>query len=261
VIQVALISAKGVVQPLYGKDAFGVEWHTTAFDGWDGPGVRSESFPVIRRHGVFPGEWLYDSRTMGIHGFFWAPTEGAMWAARNRLAAASSAFSVNPGLMTVKEPGNIPESFFVTFWRSDRLQMTTKTANAVEFQIPLLAADPRKYDLTQKTQSIVLGHQTIVSDGTIETDPLVTIHGGSTNPTLFNMTVGGNGIKFNTVLNPGSNLVANWRDRTVLINGVSHYEVVDVNTAWWPIIPGDNDIYLTSDGGGSGDIVWNDAFI
>jgi hypothetical protein len=111
-----------------------------------------------------------------------------------------------------------------------------------------------------------------VNDGTLNTQPVITISGPCTNPAIFNDTLG-------TVFAVGSNALAltlaatdtvtiDGRSRTVYLGADptnSRYNYVDfTRSSWWPLTPGTNSLRLVCDAATpsvTAVVSWFDAFL
>jgi hypothetical protein len=96
--------------------------------------------------------------------------------------------------------------------------------------------------------------------------PTITVYGPCVNPTITNAATGQT-IALTYTLNANESLVVDTapRSRTVLLNGqANRYSAVDfLNTSWWGLVPGQNDLRLGLDSFGDGcrmDVEWRDVW-
>lgn len=121
-------------------DGNGVSYRVLRFDGWDSPDVRQTVLDRVGDEGGILAESFYGTRTIILRGWIIAPTYTALWQGWNSLTTASDLVDAN-GTLVVNEP--TPKQVFVR--RSGRLQIDWWSDTKAEFQLTLLAVDPRKY--------------------------------------------------------------------------------------------------------------------
>jgi hypothetical protein len=245
-ILITVFAIGGTNQPLHGRDSFGSDWHVDTFEGWDGPDVRHDMREISGIMGGSVGEWIYGPRPMTIKGWCWSPTESKMWQARQRLATITDCVTKD-ALLGVTE-GNFG-NFVCFIRRTGRLMMDTKTSQAFQFTIPIIAADPRKYSINTVTNNIAVpGHTNVTNVGTAPIDPIIHVNSGITfayftNVTDFNKSVAITGF------GAGNTMEIRFKERMVLLNGVPRYDLLKPETRWWQLQPGVNDIGVSLDSG------------
>jgi hypothetical protein len=110
-----------------------------------------------------------------------------------------------------------------------------------------------------------LGQLLVTNGGTSLTYPVIRIYGPGNNPKIYNFTTG-KIISLVYSLGAGDWLTIDTLNRTVLLNdSTSRYSAVDfVNTAWWGLAPGVNDLRIAFDtyiAGSALRVDWRDAWI
>lgn len=236
-------------------DADGAFWRLAAIDGWDSPEVRQQFHEPTGRHGLRLGSSLYGPRALLLAGSCVVPSDAAFWLAFNRLAAVT-AFPATPTLAVYE---TTPKSCAVV--RSDRIRMKPfGPLNGFEFEVPLIAVDPRKYALSNTSTALPgTGGTTATNTGTVETWPTLTVEGpGSGNVIVSNVTTGRT-VRFDVTLGAGETLVADFRNATLTVDGIQRQELVHSVTSWWPLVAGSN--VITNSGGGTRTLVHRAAWI
>lgn len=139
-----------IFDPDAGPDANGIEWIISELDGWDSPELRQNLLNPTTIHGQVIGESLYGGRAMTATGWICVPNEASFWTARNTLAAATNLVSTEGTLIVRETP---PKKCQVR--RAGKLRMRNHDdVYVVEFEIPLIAPDPRKYALDNTVVSL-----------------------------------------------------------------------------------------------------------
>ena len=88
------------------------------------------------------------------------------------------------------------------------------------------------------------GQVTATNAGTLYTYPLVTLNGDLTNPLIANSTTG-DYFQLNYTIPSGSQVVIDFKNRTVMLDGVTNLITsIVAGSTWWVIEPGDNIISL-----------------
>ena len=132
-----------VFDPDLGPDANGFEWIINELEGWDSPEMRLQLLNPTAVHGAVIGQSLYGPRPMTASGWIGVPDEPGFWAARNILATATNLVTASADLVVHEA---VPKKCRVQ--RADKLRMRNHPdVLVVEFAIPLIAVDPRKYAL------------------------------------------------------------------------------------------------------------------
>lgn len=235
----------------------GVEWVVSDLTGWDSAEVRA---PAARRpadHGLFLSTFFHGGRVLELVGHVMAPTTALAYAAKTALARLTNID--RPLTLTVYED----RSRIVTARRSDRL-LLRQVDGYVEFSIPLLAADPRKYaaELFELTADVGVD---VVADneGTMSTRASVTVTGPIATPLLRNVT-SGEELAVDVALDAGETLIVDFDLHAVSVGGVSRRSAVLSGYRWWELAPGTNTLRLeadTSEAGASMALQWRSAWI
>lgn len=253
--------------------------------GFDSPDVRESADDLVQQDGGIHGDFFYGRRPITLSGTILNPLSASERNQRiDRLSAASNALR-GDALLTWTPTGGDMRMMVVR--RNQPLRVTG--AWQKDFQLALVAADPRIYSYAvhstgvsagapssagrgyNKSFPIVYGPaapsgQLVVSNaGDAETFPLLRITGPGTNPTLINLTTGQQ-LAIVYTLAASEYLVVDMLNRTVLLNGsANRYGAVDfVNSEWFPIIPGDNDLrigFSSFSTGAALQVDWRDAWL
>jgi hypothetical protein len=124
-----------------GPDSDGDRFTVRDLPGWTGAPVELVTVEKPLSDGAVIAVGRYKGRALSIVGHAIAPSAAAIWRVRNKLEAC-----VTPGTnatLTVAEPS--PSSTHtLTVRLADALRVRPVGARAVEFEIPLFAANPAK---------------------------------------------------------------------------------------------------------------------
>jgi hypothetical protein len=244
--------------PLYGKDANGVSWDVQRLDGWDSPDVRLDFAARPAAHGSYDSDVWYAERKPTIEGTFFAPTFAAQRQAEQALSRLTS--SLQPVPLQVDEP---PYSRQLMVKRAGRLTLT-QIGLVTQYSLPLVAPDPRRYDVTSISSSTGLpsdgvgfgppfgapfgsgisgtsGALNLTNVGDIESWPTLTITGPVLDPVVRNNTTGDE-LRFTIDLPAGSFLTIDTAERTILLDGTANRRnALLTGSRWPPIVPGSNE--------------------
>lgn len=278
------------VQPLvipFGQvDSNGIAWCLQHVTGWDSPPTAVGQ--VLQRsadHGGYATAQYYAPRIVTLTLWASAPSQAARDAARALLQQAVPVSDL--GTFTLNEP--TPKLAYVR--RNAQAQVTEWCIDFfnVQFTIPLVAPDPRKYAITAQTVSsqtapaplsplalpfpsgfpvtfpagVPPGAQGIVvtNAGSFETRPQLTVAGPVTSPAVVNGATG-QAITFTGLtLGAQDTLVINLDARQAYVNGV--FQPADPSSSWWVLNPGTATIFLTGTNmtGSSISATWASAWI
>jgi hypothetical protein len=126
----------------------------------------------------------------------------------------------------------------------------------VEFMIPLIAQDPRRYDADLSSQVSGAGTDTITTNGDELTPPVFTITGPATDPLVRSHSVATNPIlKWEGSVPGGQDLVIDCAEKTVKLNGVNARDGLTFPN-WFQLIAGNNSIEFDQ----STTTTWRDAY-
>ena len=276
-------------------DANGIAWLWQKISGWDTVDVQGSGvIPRSGDHGAWAAPQYYAARTMTLTVMASAPTQAQRDLARTILQSAVPVSDL--ALLTYNEP--VPKQAYVR--RSGKVTETYPTLADVAFQIGLVAPDPRKYGITQKSVTKTLAaavagggmvvpftlpvtlnaaaapaNATAVNAGNFETPPVCVITGPVQAPLVVNETTGQVVSWSQVTLTAGEQLVADFMNRQAwlgpssvsLTPGVPSaggtYTPADVSSSWWHLGPGSNTLYYSGiDGAGSSAVFYfSDAFL
>lgn len=259
----------------------------TDISGFDSAEVRENADNLVQMDGGIHGDFFYGRRPITMTGQCY---NNASAAERNlkmtRLMQATNAMRADASLQWTPDGGG--PTTFVRLRRQAPLRITGGWNK--EFQISMVAADPRIYSATLYNQSVlasaggaaggfgfnlgfnmnfgaasVTGQMTVTNNGNAESYPIYTITGGGVNPSIYNATTGKT-LSFIYTLADGETLVVDTLNRTVYLNNVtSRYGALDFSTSsWGGLVPGDNDlrlIFYSYNAGASLRVDWRDAWL
>jgi hypothetical protein len=209
--------------------------------GLDGPEVREYAEDSVNMDGGVHGPFFYGRRSIVLEGMVENPLDSADRTARlNRLMRASNALRTDAFLAWTVPGGTAVQ---VACRRNNRLNISGGWNK--EFQLPLVAADPRIYGATLNSQA-VLPNATAVCEnsGTTTSYPVLTITGPITNPVLTNQTTS-ESLSLTITLTTGQTVVVDTLKRTILQATTNKFSTLNFSTAsWWGLQPGNNTIFL-----------------
>ncbi|MDQ0825427.1 hypothetical protein QFZ60_001600 [Arthrobacter sp. B2I5] len=235
-------------------------------DGLGMPPVRTSSGNYSGRDGGYIGAQFFGMRLVTLTGYFFG-TPAALETARRNLAAAvtNASFPVN----ITTNAG----SQYVLYCSLDSLDMPIiRSLNRAPFKLSLIAPDPIIYDnsasgamsvtvqpargggltwpLTWKLNWAAGSQPTTVNNtGNVTIYPTITLTDIMTNPTITNQTTGQFFTLSGLTTAAGDVLKIDMKNRTVLLNGGSVLPYVTSTSSWWPLLPGNNSINLTTNSG------------
>lgn len=240
------------------RDYIGI---VTDVTGLDSPEVRESADDLVQEDGGVHGEFFYGRRPVVVSGMLLNPISADD---RNRrmtkLMRASNAMRGDGTLTWTLQNGYTQ---FVKVRRQQPLRITG--AWQKEFQLALVASDPRIYGYDLKQVQMVDGQAYCVNNGNVGMHPVITLHGSLTNPVINNFSNGGQ-IKLNYTISSSDSLTIDLLNRTVYDStGQSRYSAVDfLNTEWFTLDPGVNDLHLVADASGTGNmatVFYRDAWL
>jgi hypothetical protein len=271
--------------PLGSVDGNGITWTLEKVTGWDSaPSVGS----VIQRsadHGGWPAAQYYGPRIITLTVMASAPTQAQRDTARALMQQAVAIGTSSSDLTTFTYNEPVPKQAAVRRNASASVTETYPTLADVEFTVPLVAPDMRKYSTVQQSEQIVLpappagmtlpftmpvtfpgglpaesNALTITNDGTFETRPSLTVTGPVVNPQVTNGTYG-QAVSFSGLnLGATDTLTLDMDNRQSFVN--STFYPADPFSAWWVLNPGSNLIFLNGNtpGGATLSITWRSAW-
>lgn len=239
----------------------------TDLSGFDSPEVRESADDLVGMDGGIHGDFFYGRRPITMSGIVLNPTTALDRDQKlDKLSAATDALRANSILNWTDNAG---VAKFLTLRRQQPIRFTG--AWQKEFQLPMVAADPRIYSVALNAQEVSAsvsdpstvgrgfdesfdvvygpmapnGQLLVTNAGTTTTFPVLTVTGPGVNPQISNVTTG-QAIYLNYTLAAGETLVLDTLNRTVLLNGTSsRYNALDfTNTSWFGLVPGVNDLRI-----------------
>lgn len=239
-------------------DPDGAKWNWQRLDGWEPPDVRRDLLTPAGQDGQVPGEWRHNGRAIVLAGtanltYGTYPFDAAYWLAYNRLAAGANLVDTT-GLLVVGEP--TPKQVSVKVEGRVRMRQVQGRMAVMEFEVPLIAPDWRKYGTTPVSDST----SPVANAGNVRTTPVVVITGASTNPRITNATDDGKFVEVTTVLTGGQTLTIDMDAQTATHSALGNVDALIIpGSRWWDLIPGNNTVTLT--GGGTFAVNYSPAFI
>ncbi len=239
------VSLDGRILDRYTPDAGGDRHIVQGIDGWwDGPDISLEPFDLPGQHGVGVAAGMLRGRTIILHGVSIPAPGRTGFQAQAHIAKAADIFR-RLAVLRVVEPHRTSR---VEVVRPDRVRVDAR-AEIVDWEIPLLAPDPRKYDDILVESSITLaadvkvGSFTIDPSGDFSAYPeKVTVTGNtSMAPVTVEHVEKGRLLTLTGNVN-GSGYELYPRTADVWRDGVKDYGLLDDPDGWWQLSPGSNTI-------------------
>ena len=280
----------------FGKvDSNGICWLWRKIEGWDGPDTQGAG--VIARsgdHGGWASPQYYAARTMTLTVTASAPTQALRDQARALLQQAVPVSDL--AQLRYDEP--VPKYAWVR--RSGKVTEAYPTLSDVTFTIGLVAPDPRKYAVAQKSLVIGLvpaalgggmvepfavpftlhpaappGAAVAANAGSFQAPPVVVIAGPVAGPTLTNLATGQTVSWSTLTLAAGSTLAVDFLNRQAFVNPTAvsttpgmpsvggTYWPADVTSAWWQIAPGAVQVQFggVAGSGAAATFYWSDTWV
>lgn len=264
-------------------DANGVAWILKSVKGWDGPPSVGSVIQRSADHGGWPAAQYYGPRLLTLTVFASAPNQALRDQAKEQLVQCVPVSDL--ATFTYLEP--TPKQAAVRQVGGAQIGMTFPTLCDVEFSIPLVAPDPRKYSTTGLIQTATLPAPAInpltlpvtlpigfpgatpaldsavvcVNSGTFETRPGITFSGPIINPQIVNAATGQVISWTGLTLGASDQMVIDTDTRQSFLNG--GFLAADIGSAWFVLEPGATPIYLTGGnfaGGASLTVAWRSAW-
>lgn len=277
--------AYGALSVQFGAtDANGITWLWQSITGWDSPPTAGQVIQRSADQGGWPAAQFYGPRVMTLTVLASAPTQALRDIARGLL---QQVVPVNDlATLVVGEP--VPKLTYVRRNASASIGETYPTLTDVQFVIPLVSPDPRKYAVQPVIDQIIMpvpvinpltlpfttpvfypggippeaSAITADNDGTYETRPTITLTGPCLGPSIVNATTG-QAITFTGLSLASSDvLVIDTDNRQSTLNGV--FYPADIGSQWWTLASGPTQVYLSafqSPGGATLTINYSPAWI
>lgn len=259
-------------------DSNGTWWLINTWSGMDGAPVEGQVVQRAGDHGGWATPQYYTPRPITLVVHATAVSRAQRDVARAFLQQAIPVSDL--ALLT----WNDPIALQMQVRRSGPIVETYMTLADVEFSIPLIAPDPRKYGAVLQSQTAVQGTPspglappltpplafpagspplsvTVVNNGSFETRPAITIGGPISTPGVVNQTTG-QVVSFSSLtLNSTDVLVVDLLNKQGLLNGV--YRTADISSSWWVAPPGSTGVQITgtATSGAYVTVNWRDAYI
>lgn len=271
------------VIPLGSTDANGVTWLLKSVTGWDGPPTVGQVVQRSADHGGWASAQYYGPRLLTLDVLASAPDQATRDLAKQQLVQAVPVSDL--AVFTYNEP--TPKVAYVRQNGGANIAMTYPTLCDVEFQIALIAPDPRKYSTVPLMQTATLpapvinpltlpvtlpigfpgstppidSAVTCVNSGTFETRPVITVAGPITSPSIVNAATA-QAITFTGLeLAATDQLIISTDARQAYLNG--SFLAADVTSGWWTLEPGSTQVYLTGENFSGGAVLvvsWSSAW-
>lgn len=220
-------------------DADGATWWIDEFEGWGSPALRRQSVEMTARHGTRQSDSRYDERTIVIGGFVKAGNEEGYWKAHNKLLAATSGLYGDLPFVVYE---TVPKQVMARPSMETRIEAPNGNST-LRFQVTLVAQNPFKTALTEKTFTLGSGASlTVTNDGTWPANPSLTTTTGG----YFGIQRGGGGGPL-LGSDPDKGLAAgaqvDFEERTFINHlGENVYGKLGSGARWFSLLPGDNEI-------------------
>src|SRR5215472_6612204 len=135
-------------------DANGCDWLLTKETGWFGsPAIKTARVDKPAARGVFRGNEFRGGRVMTLEGNLGAPTVTALRNACRTLLGICPDPHLQYPLTVIEESGL---SLYANVVLDGEILITPVSALSVDFSIQLVAPDPRKWNTTGKTFTVLL---------------------------------------------------------------------------------------------------------
>ncbi len=255
-------------------------WLNTEIDGLELPTVRTSSGNYAGRNGGYVGAQFFSARDITLQGTVFSSDVATLELTRRNLQAALLGGDVTLGIMT-----NAGNQYTVYCNLLDFQMPIQQGLFSAPFKIELLAPDPTIYENDATSLPATLTPimssgfvlpatfpiafpaatlpTTVTNNGTVEVYPIITLDGIMTNPRITNNTLE-QFFGATLVTSSDDELVINFAQRTVLLNGSNIFGDITSGSSWWAIQPGDNSISLTTDSTSdtvTGTIEWQSGYM
>jgi len=255
-------------------------WLDTEVKGLELPTIRTSAGNYAGRDGGYLGSQFFSARDITLQGTVFSSNVAILEQTRQNLQAALVSQSVTMGITT-----NAGNSYTINCYLLDFQMPIKKNVFSAPFKIELLATDPTIYennsyslpaDLAPVSNSgFVLPvtfpidfpaastPTTVTNNGNVAVYPIITLSGVMHNPVITNTTLEQlMGVSLTTAQT--DQLVINFAQRTILLNGSSVFGDMTAGSTWWQLQPGENAITLTTSSGGdtvTGTIQWQSGYM
>lgn len=220
--------------------------YCTDVEGWDSPELRQTLIEAAAQHGGVYVENRYGWRRMALKGVA-IPASGVDVSTLDDFIAGELN---TPSGKTLTVHEAVPK---ITTVRRAGLYLSRRRFHRIEFEVELVAADPRKYSETAKQATITVPAGSTWSDVLVRNDgnfpsfpDLITISGEAGAPIELERADTGQKIVLQSPITTSRYLIYpkpnGFRDVLWGAAGseTSRYDLVDGATRWWDIINGAN---------------------
>jgi hypothetical protein len=276
-------------------DSNGITWLWQKIEGWDSPDIQGAG--VIARagdHGAWASPQYFAARNLTLTVTASAPSQALRDTARTLLQQAVPISDL--AMLRYDEP--VPKYTWVR--RSGKVTEAYPTLSDVTFTVGLVAPDPRKYAMAQKTLLIGLlssggggsmtvpfsvpfslasapppGTATAINSGNFATPPVAVVGGPVAGPTLSNLTTGQTVSWSGLTLNSGDVLAVDFLNRQAFVNPTTvstspgipstggTFWPADATSSWWQVGAGTSQLQFggTAGTGATARFYFQDAYI
>lgn len=231
------------------------EWVTEKLTGWyETPATKGNEEERALADGDYDAQLYYASRMITIDGILFFSNRGLAIQALEALAVASSLAS----------RALIVTDFGLTRFanvKSQGVDFTPMTTNAIRWQIRLKATDPYKYGEAQSFSGAVGSGFDVYQRGTVPANAVVTVTGSF--PGGYELTLGGRLVSVTRAVTSGSPHVLDMRTGILRVGGAvarSGFEYAELFKVQ-PGIPQNFYSVARTSGSGTVKLAFNDTFI
>lgn len=235
----------------------------TELTGFDSPEIRESADDLVQMDGGIHGNFYYGRRPVVMNGILLNPASATARNARmEKLTQASDALRADAVLDWTPSGGARRKL-------SLRRQQPLRFIGAwqKEFQLAMVAADPRIYSYASSTLEKLTsagGNVAPTNAGTTPTWPIFTITGPINSPIITN-TVTGEDLRFTNNLSAGNTMIIDTLNHTVISGVTNLYGSVNFTLSeWFPMLPGANSFTLSGSSTTAATklrVDWNDAWM
>lgn len=268
-------------------DVNGVAWRCQGPpQGWDSPPAVGSVIQRSADHGGWAAPQFYGPRVLTLSLSAEAPTEALRDQARAQLQQVFPTGTSSSDLATFALLEPVPKQVSVRRNGGAQITETCATITSVDFQIPMVAPDMRKYSVQPQSDSVILPVPIInplalpvtgpvvfpggvppesvtlsaLNAGTFETRPQITLTGPITGPSVVNAT-SGQQISFSGLsLGATDVLEIDTDNRQCFVNG--GFQPADPSSSWWVLEPGTTTVFVSgvTPGGAQLSMTWSSAW-
>lgn len=274
-------------------DANGVAWRCAGPPaGWDSPPAAGSVVQRSADHGGWPAPQYYGPRVLTLLCSAEAPTQALRDQARAQLQQVMPTGTSSTDLATFALLEPVPKQVRVRRNGGAPVPETCPTLTSVDFSIPMVAPDPRKYATQPQQASVILPVPiinplvlpatgpvtfpggvppesvtiTALNAGTFETRPQLTLTGPITSPAIVNANTGQQITYSGLTLGASDVLEIDTDNRQSFRNG--QFQPADPSSSWWvlqggtPENPGVTTVFVsgTTPGGAQLSMTWSSAW-